>query len=70
VLDQVKLELLKQTVERDDWIEAGDVCLELSLAAKGTPDEFYAKALASAVRLRDVDWLKSIVGELTRLAAE
>ena len=66
MLDRVKLELLKQAVERDDWSTAGDVYLEPSLAAKGTPDEFYADVLASAVRLREPKWLESIVGELTR----
>ncbi len=68
--DRAKLALLTQAVERDDWTAAADVCLELSLAAKGTDDVFYTEALASAVRLRESEWLSSVIHELTRTAAD
>ena len=46
MLDQVKLELLKQAAEHDDWIAAADIFLDLSLASKGTTDEFYVEEMA------------------------
>jgi hypothetical protein len=70
MLDRVKLELLKQAAERDDWSAAGDVCLELSLAAQDTDDLFYTEALSSAVRLRETDWLSSIIHEISRTSGD
>jgi hypothetical protein len=70
MLDRAKLELLKQAVERDDWIAASDVFQELSLTAQGTDDVFYTEALSSAVRLREPEWLSSILYELNRSAPD
>lgn len=55
MLVRVKLELLKQLVERDDWIIATDLALELSLESKGTLDEFIVEALPLAVRSQDAE---------------
>ena len=66
MFDRAKLELLKQAVERNDWIAASEVFQELSLSAQGTDDVFYTKALSSAVRLRETEWLSSILFELSR----
>ena len=52
MFDRAKLELLKQAVERDDWLAASEVFEELSLTAQGTDDRFYTEALSSALRLR------------------
>ena len=66
MLDRAKLELLRQAVERDDWVAASEVFEELSLTAQGTDDRFYTEALSSAVRLREPGWLSSILFELSR----
>jgi hypothetical protein len=66
MLDRVKLELLKQAVERDDWVGATEVFERLSLTAQGTDDRFYTEALSSAVRLREPEWLSSILFKLSR----
>jgi hypothetical protein len=70
MLDRAKLELLKQAVERDDWVGASEVFEELSLTAQGTDDHFYTQALSSAVRLREPEWLSSILFELSRSPAD
>jgi len=70
VLDRAKLALLTQAAERAEWAAAADICLDLSLAAKGTPDGFYTETLASAVQMQDPKWLEKVVGELTRNAAD
>ena len=66
MLDRAKLERIKQAVERDDWVTASEVFQELSLTAQGTDDRFYTEALSSAVRLREPEWLSSILFELNR----
>ncbi len=68
MFDRAKLELLKQAVERDDWSAASEVFEKLSLTAQGTDDIFYTEALSSAVRLRQPEWLSSILFELGRSA--
>ena len=65
MLDQVRLRRLKQTSSDGDWIAAADVCLELSLESKGTPDEFLVEELPPAVRSQDTEWLAVIIKELT-----
>jgi len=70
MFDRAKLELLKQAVERNDWIAASEVFQELSLSAQGTDDVFYTKALSSAVRLREPEWLSSILFELGRSSSD
>ena len=66
MFDRAKLELLKQAVERDDWVGASEVFDELAPTAQGTDDIFYTEALSSAVRLRKPEWLSSILFELSR----
>jgi hypothetical protein len=70
MLDRAKLELLKQAVERDDWVGALEVFEELSLTAQGIDDHFYTQALSSALRLREPEWLSSILFELSRSSAD
>ena len=70
MFDRAKLELLKQAVERDDWVGASEVFDELSLTAQGTDDIFYSEALSSAVRLREPEWLSSILFELGRSSSD
>ena len=69
MLNRAKLTLLTQAVERGDWTRAADVCLELSIEAKGTPDEFLVVALPPAVRSQDAEWLAVIIKELTASAS-
>ena len=70
MLDRAKLELLKQAVERDDWLAASEVLEDLSLSAQGIDDHFYTQALSSAVRLREREWLSSILFELSRSSGD
>ena len=70
MFDRAKLELLKQAVERDDWLAASEVFEELSLTAQGTDDRFYTEVLSSALRLREPEWLSSILFELSRSSAD
>ncbi len=70
MFDRAKLELLKQAVERDDWVGASEVFEELSRTPQGTDDRFYTEALSSALRLREPEWLSSILFELSRSSAD
>ena len=64
MLDRVKLGRLKQVSAAGDWVAAADACLELSLASKGTKDEFFVEELELAVRLKDAERLEFIIDEL------
>ncbi len=70
MLDQGNLKRLKQTSANGDWIEATDVAVELSLEAKGTPDEFFVEELELAVRLKDAERLAVVIDELNRAALD
>lgn len=65
MLDPVKLGALRKCAVNEDWAAAADTCLELSLASKGTPDEFNVEELALTVRLKDGERLAVIIDELT-----
>ena len=65
MFDRAKLESVKQAAEREDWTAAADVCAELSLASRGTRDEFYAQELELAVSHHDAELLGIIRDYLT-----
>ncbi len=58
------LQQLRNAVEKDDWVMAADVCLEIDLEARDPLDRTRAEELAKAVRLRQVDSIKDIIDGL------
>lgn len=67
MIDQEKLELLKQAAARDDWRAAGDLYIELTLTAQSAATRQRVESLAWAVRLRDYSALLVLAERLTRL---
>lgn len=66
MLDQERLEQLRDAAERGDWSAAGDVYIELSLETRSTPDRTRIERLAPYVRVRDAAGLFVVVDELLK----
>ncbi len=64
MLDSDKLARLEALAKAEDWINAADVCMELSTEAEGTSDEIAAYELTLAVRLHDAQRIPLLIGEI------
>jgi hypothetical protein len=66
MIDLEKLEQLKQAAARADWNRAGELYVDLSLAARSASTRLRIESLAWAVRLRDHAALVVLAEKLTK----
>lgn len=70
MIDSARLEQLRQAATAEDWPLAGELYIELSLAARGSSDRWRVEALAPCIRLRDSTSVVAVIAELRGVGRE